>query len=148
MRKVEITSLIPSCSLSFFAFARYSLLLQRSDMGADNAAPAMDSSIQKLRSSYSLTNFMMDIQAVRELHKSSPPLAHRFYYFYLIFCCKASNRLENNVTTSRDIKPHNVLLTKDFSPVLMDFGSAAPARITPANLKEAAYLQARNDSCT
>ena len=43
----------------------------------------------------------------------------------------------------RDIKPHNVLLTKDYSPVLMDFGSAAPARITPANLKEAAYLQAR-----
>ena len=26
----------------------------------------------------------------------------------------------------------------------MDFGSAAPARITPANLKEAAYLQASN----
>ena len=44
----------------------------------------------------------------------------------------------------RDIKPHNVLLTKDYSPVLMDFGSAAPARITPANLKEAAYLQARS----
>ena len=44
----------------------------------------------------------------------------------------------------RDIKPHNVLLTKDYSPVLMDFGSAAPARITPANLKEAAYLQASN----
>ena len=47
---------------------------------------------------------------------------------------------------ARDIKPHNVLLTKDFSPVLMDFGSAAPARITPANLKEAAYLQVRNTS--
>jgi len=64
-----------------------------------------------------LSLFLRICQAVRELHKSSPPLAHR------------------------DIKPHNVLLTKDFSPVLMDFGSTALARITPANLKEAAYLQ-------
>lgn len=64
-----------------------------------------------------LSLFLRICQAVKELHTSSPPLAHR------------------------DIKPHNILLTKDFSPVLMDFGSAALARVTPANLKEAAYLQ-------
>ena len=85
----------------------------------------------------------MNFQAVRELHKLSPPLAHRFPHL-----CAGSSKsfMANNTMPARDIKPHNVLLTKDFSPVLMDFGSAAPARITPANLKEAAYLQVRNTS--
>jgi len=55
--------------------------------------------------------------AVRELHTSSPPLAHR------------------------DIKPHNVLLTNDLQPVLMDFGSAALARVQVGNHREAQYLQ-------
>ena len=80
----------------------------------------------------------ISLQAVRELHKSSPPLAHRLPHF----CTGSHICMVNNATSIRDIKPHNVLLTKDFSPVLMDFGSTALARITPANLKEAAYLQA------
>jgi len=54
---------------------------------------------------------------VRELHHSSPPLSHR------------------------DIKPHNILLEKDLSPVLMDFGSTTSARVTISNMKEAQYLQ-------
>lgn len=64
-----------------------------------------------------LSIFSSICSAVKELHHSSPPLAHR------------------------DIKPHNVLLDKDLSPVLMDFGSTAPARVTISNMKEAQYLQ-------
>ena len=44
--------------------------------------------------------------AVRRFHSHDPPYAHR------------------------DIKPHNILLEKDFTPILMDLGSVAPARIT------------------
>jgi len=64
-----------------------------------------------------LSLFAQICSAVRELHRSDPPLAHR------------------------DIKPHNILLGADLAPVLMDFGSTAPARTTPATLQEAAYLQ-------
>jgi len=64
-----------------------------------------------------LSIFSALCSAIKLLHSSSPPIAHR------------------------DIKPHNVLLDKDLSPVLMDFGSAAPARVTINNLREAQYLQ-------
>jgi len=55
--------------------------------------------------------------AVSALHSLSPPLAHR------------------------DIKPHNVLLDRDNSPVLMDLGSVAKARQEVRTMKEAQYLQ-------
>jgi len=64
-----------------------------------------------------LSIFSSICSAVKELHHSSPPLAHR------------------------DIKPHNILLDKDLSPVLMDFGSTTPAQVTISNMKEAQYLQ-------
>merc|ERR1712215_531548 len=64
-----------------------------------------------------LAIFSSICSAVKELHHSNPPLAHR------------------------DIKPHNVLLDKDLSPVLMDFGSTTSAMVSISNMKEAQYLQ-------
>jgi len=64
-----------------------------------------------------LSIFASICAAVKEMHTSSPPLAHR------------------------DIKPHNILLDKNLTPVLMDFGSTTPARVTITNIKEAQYLQ-------
>jgi len=64
-----------------------------------------------------LSMFHSICQAVRELHQAEPPLAHR------------------------DIKPHNVLLDKNLTPVLMDFGSCCQARVSIRNMREAQYLQ-------
>ncbi|XP_023342481.1 serine/threonine-protein kinase 16 [Eurytemora carolleeae] len=55
--------------------------------------------------------------AVRRFHSHDPPYAHR------------------------DIKPHNILLEKDFTPILMDLGSVAPARITIRSNRDAQFLQ-------
>jgi len=41
----------------------------------------------------------------------------------------------------RDMKPHNVLMGMDDQPVLMDFGSMAPARVNITNQREALALQ-------
>ena len=53
-----------------------------------------------------LRMFLCICSAVRRFHSHEPPYAHR------------------------DIKPHNILLEKDFTPILMDLGSVAPARVT------------------
>lgn len=41
----------------------------------------------------------------------------------------------------RDLKPHNVLLREDFTPVIMDLGSVEPARLTITTHSQAQYLQ-------
>ena len=41
----------------------------------------------------------------------------------------------------RDLKPHNVLLREDFTPVLMDLGSVESARVKISTHSEAQYLQ-------
>jgi len=65
-----------------------------------------------------LLNLFLGIcEAVHVMHSASPPIAHR------------------------DIKPQNVLLDRDLTPVLMDFGSATAARVCVNNMKEAQYLQ-------
>ena len=38
-------------------------------------------------------------------------------------------------------QPHNILLGRDMTPVLMDFGSCTPARVSVRNMREAQYLQ-------
>ena len=41
----------------------------------------------------------------------------------------------------RDLKPQNILLREDFTPVIMDLGSVEPARITITTHSQAQYLQ-------
>lgn len=41
----------------------------------------------------------------------------------------------------RDIKPHNILLDDDYTPILMDLGSMSPARVKVTNHSEAQHLQ-------
>ena len=45
------------------------------------------------------------------------------------------------VWAHRDIKPGNVLLTPTHKPILMDFGSTAPARITVSTRAQALAVQ-------
>jgi len=85
---------------------------------------------------YQVLRLLLGVSAgLRELHSANPPLAHR------------------------DIKPQNVLLdpssglkgnktndssaTKncDYSPILMDLGSVAVARVTVKNTRDAQFLQ-------
>ncbi len=46
-----------------------------------------------------------------------------------------------NPLAHRDLKPHNILLTKDMRPVLMDLGSTAIARVSVRTHAEAQHLQ-------
>ncbi len=48
---------------------------------------------------------------------------------------------EPNPLAHRDLKPHNVLLTKDLTPVVMDLGSMAIARVQIKSHSEAQRLQ-------
>lgn len=64
-----------------------------------------------------LRMFLGICSAVEALHSADPPIAHR------------------------DLKPQNVLLDKDMTPVLMDLGSACAARVAVRSMKEAQYLQ-------
>ena len=41
----------------------------------------------------------------------------------------------------RDLKPHNVLLTKEQRPIIMDLGSVARARLKISTHSEAQHLQ-------
>ncbi|XP_071966087.1 serine/threonine-protein kinase 16-like [Antedon mediterranea] len=62
--------------------------------------------------------FKATCEGVRELHNAKPtPIAHR------------------------DIKPHNIMFGDDDMPILMDFGSMAPARLEVKGRSEAIALQ-------
>nr|KAG5709366.1 hypothetical protein BaRGS_029215 [Batillaria attramentaria] len=61
--------------------------------------------------------FLGICQGVSALHTHSPPYAHR------------------------DLKPGNVMVTEDGTPVVMDLGSATKARVEIKSLREATALQ-------
>lgn len=45
------------------------------------------------------------------------------------------------VCVSRDLKPGNVMISEDGTPVVMDLGSATKARVEIKSLREATALQ-------
>lgn len=72
----------------------------------------------RLSESLVLNMFKQIAEAVSYMHHASPqPLAHR------------------------DLKPHNVLLAHDFSPIIMDLGSVAPAKVQVCGSSDACRLQ-------
>jgi serine/threonine kinase 16 len=65
--------------------------------------------------------------------------------------CEALRLFHDNnpVLKHNDIKPHNVLLTPDNTPILMDFGSVEAARISAKNRTEAlAMLEDASETST
>ena len=73
--------------------------------------------------------------AIRELHQANPPIAHRDIKVCILI------HKSFKIAYFCFFQPHNVLLDKDLRPVLMDFGSCAPARVSVRNMREAQYLQ-------
>jgi len=64
-------------------------------------------------------------EGIRHLHHQEPPLAHR------------------------DLKPQNVLIAEDLTPVLIDLGSVSSARVSVSTHKEAVLFQEFCDTtCT
>jgi serine/threonine kinase 16 len=55
--------------------------------------------------------------------------------------CSAVHKIHSCGLAHRDIKPHNVLLTKQGDPVLMDFGSCAEVPLRITSRKQAIMLQ-------
>ena len=104
--------------------------------------------------------------------KRGDPLQEHLALLIFIGICEGVHHMHNNVDTfggpfaHRDLKPHNVLLREDYTPVskliwnglsfkrmqlrynivrylqvLMDFGSVEPARLTISTHSQAQYLQ-------
>eukprot|EP00096_Caligus_rogercresseyi_P002595 TRINITY_DN14791_c0_g1_i1.p1 TRINITY_DN14791_c0_g1~~TRINITY_DN14791_c0_g1_i1.p1 ORF type:complete len:302 (-),score=35.34 TRINITY_DN14791_c0_g1_i1:593-1498(-) len=74
--------------------------------------------------------------------KDHLPLNALLQIFYQI--CEGLSALhsaEPEPLAHRDIKPHNVLLTKDFSPVIIDLGSATKARVMVKTSYEAKDIE-------
>ena len=75
--------------------------------------------------------------------KNKPMAESRILHLIKGMCdgLKAMHSHEPTSYAHRDIKPHNVMLTDDNTPVLMDFGSVGPARHMITTPSEARALQ-------
>ena len=70
-----------------------------------------------------------------EVHRTSPAPA-------------GSSETESFPFAHRDMKPGNVMIADDGSPILMDFGSAIPARIKVETRSQALLQQVLSSSCS
>ena len=87
---------------------------------------------------------MADELAKREKRKDYFQEYHALVMFLQI--CEGIQHLHQNSDRGgpyahRDIKPHNILLREDFTPVIMDLGSVESARTKITTHSEAQYLQ-------
>eukprot|EP00742_Colponemidia_sp_Colp-10_P004679 GILJ01004990.1.p1 GENE.GILJ01004990.1~~GILJ01004990.1.p1 ORF type:complete len:335 (+),score=32.31 GILJ01004990.1:123-1127(+) len=85
----------------------------------------------------------------RCIERKSPEMTEAFALRLFEGICKGVQEFHKLGLVHRDIKPGNVLLTDNWEPVLMDFGSASTARIRVTNRKQALSIQeAAAEQCT
>lgn len=69
------------------------------------------------------------------------PFPERIAINIILGVSHALNHIHKKGYCHRDMKPHNVLLSDDYNPILMDFGSITTARHNISNRKDALDLE-------
>ena len=87
---------------------------------------------------------LADALSKRELH-NDPFQEHMALVLFLQICegVQHIHQAEDigGPFAHRDLKPHNILLREDYTPVIMDLGSVEPSRVTISTHSQAQYLQ-------
>ncbi len=69
------------------------------------------------------------------------PFPERIAINIILGVSHALNHIHKKGYCHRDMKPHNILLTDDYNPILMDFGSVTTARHNISNRKDALDME-------